>query len=54
MRYFQDLGLNLENAEIFVPLEIVQAPQLAELSKDSFIEGWKTVGYVSYHTMPSL
>jgi hypothetical protein len=47
MRYLQDLGLNLESAEILVPLEIVQAPALAEMSKEAFVEGWKTVGYVS-------
>jgi len=44
MRYLQDLGLNLESAEILVPLEIVQAPALAEMSKEAFIDGWKTVG----------
>jgi DCN1-like protein 1/2 len=46
MRYLQDLGLNLENAEMFVPLEIVQAPALAEMSKDGFVEGWKAIGFV--------
>jgi DCN1-like protein 1/2 len=49
MRYLQDLGLNLESAEILVPLEIVQAPALAEMSKEGFVEGWKTVGCVSPH-----
>ena len=46
MRYLQDLGLNLESAEILVPLEIVQAPALAEMSKDAFVEGWKAIGFV--------
>lgn len=50
MRYLQDLGLNLESAEILVPLEIVQAPALAEMSKEAFIDGWKTVGCVFLHT----
>ncbi len=44
MRYLQDLGLDLENAEILVPLEIVQAPALAEMSKEGFVEGWKALG----------
>jgi DCN1-like protein 1/2 len=46
MRYLQDLGLNLESGEILVALEIVQAPALAEMSKEGFVEGWKTIGYV--------
>jgi DCN1-like protein 1/2 len=46
MRYLQDLGLNLESGEILVPLEIVQAPALAEMSKEGFVEGWKSIGCV--------
>jgi DCN1-like protein 1/2 len=53
MRYLQDLGLNLESAEILVPLEIVQAPALAEMSKEAFIDGWKTVGCVFSHAKTS-
>jgi DCN1-like protein 1/2 len=45
MRYLQDLGLNLESADILVALEIVQAPSLGELSKENFVEGWKAIGY---------
>lgn len=44
MKYLDDLGLNLENAEILVALEIVRAPALGELSKDGFVEGWKAIG----------
>lgn len=43
MRYLQDLGVNLETADIFVPLEIVQAPGLGEISKTGFVEGWMKV-----------
>ena len=50
LRYLQDLGLNIETAEIFVPLEIVQAPSLSELPKDAFVDGWKKHECVSYHT----
>lgn len=54
MKYLQDLGLNLESAEILVPLEIVQAPALAEMSKDAFVDGWKNVGCVSSHVSAEL
>ncbi|KAI6245598.1 Defective in cullin neddylation protein 1 [Erysiphe necator] len=40
MRYLQDLGVNLETAEIFIPLEIVQAPGLGEITRIGFINGW--------------
>ena len=44
MRYLQDLGVNLDNAELLVPLEIIQAPALGEMSKEGFINGWKKIG----------
>lgn len=44
MKYLQDLGVNLEDASILVPLEIVQAPCFGEISKDGFVDGWKAVG----------
>ncbi|KAI1006393.1 hypothetical protein K3495_g1828 [Podosphaera aphanis] len=44
MRYLQqDLGVDLETADIFVPLEIVQAPGLGEITKSGFVEGWLKV-----------
>ncbi|TAQ84259.1 hypothetical protein B7494_g7416 [Chlorociboria aeruginascens] len=44
MRYLVELGVNLENAESMVALEIVQAPALGEMTKMGFIDGWKVVG----------
>lgn len=44
MKYLEDLGLNLESAEILVPLQIVKAPALGEITKDEFVEGWKAIG----------
>ena len=44
MKYLTDLGVDLESAEILVPLEIVQAPWFGEIAKDGFIDGWKAVG----------
>jgi len=44
MKYLTDLGVNLENVQMLVPLEIVQAPSVSELSKEGFVEGWKLAG----------
>ncbi|CZT40983.1 probable SCRO protein [Rhynchosporium secalis] len=44
MRYLGDLGVNSENAEILVALEIVQSPALGEMSKNAFVEAWKRIG----------
>jgi len=44
MRYLNELGVNLENAEILVALEIIQAPALGEMSKEAFVDGWKKIG----------
>ncbi|CAH0004088.1 unnamed protein product [Clonostachys byssicola] len=37
----QKLGVSLENAELFVVLELVQAPSVGEITRAGFIEGWK-------------
>ena len=44
MAYLTDLGVNLESAEILVPLEIVQAPWFGEIGKEGFVEGWRAIG----------
>jgi len=44
MEYLTDLGVNIENAEALVALEIVQAPALGEIAKEGFVEGWKAIG----------
>ena len=38
------LGVNLENAELFIALEIVQAPNVGEITRSGFVEGWKQAG----------
>ena len=47
MAYLNDLGVNLENVEMFVALELVQAPSFGEITRTGFVEGWKAAGYVS-------
>jgi hypothetical protein len=44
MKYFGDLAVDLESVECLVPMEIVQAPTLGEITKDGFVDGWKTIG----------
>jgi len=48
MQYLVDLGVNLENSEILVPLEIIQAPALGEITQDGFVNGWRAVGYAPF------
>lgn len=44
MTYLTDLGVNIENAEMLVVLEIIQAPYVGELSKQGFVDGWTAIG----------
>lgn len=41
MDYLEKLKVSLENVELFVALEIVQAPTIGEINKSGFVEGWK-------------
>lgn len=46
MKYLMsDLQLDIENAEMLIPLEIIQAPSIGEMTKEGFVKGWKAVGY---------
>jgi hypothetical protein len=36
-----DLKVNIENAELFVVLELLQAPSIGEISRKGYVEGWK-------------
>lgn len=46
MNYLTSLGLNPESGEIFVALELVQAPNFGEITRQGFIDGWKNTTYV--------
>ena len=41
-----ELHISLENAELFVALELVQAPSVGEIHRKGYVEGWKRSGYV--------
>ncbi|CAK7243351.1 MAG: Scaffold-type E3 ligase [Sporothrix thermara] len=47
MKYLTSLGLNPESGEIFVALELVQAPTLGEITRKGFVDGWKATGNVT-------
>lgn len=44
MGYLMSLGLNPETSDVFVALEIVQAPSLGEITRKGFVDGWKAAG----------
>lgn len=41
MDYLEKLKVSLANVEMFVALEIVQAPTIGEITKSGFVDGWK-------------
>lgn len=51
MAYLSDsLGANLENAELFVILELLQAPTIGEITRKGYVEGWTQAKYVAPQT----
>lgn len=45
MTYLQSqLKVNLENAELFVAIYLVQAPSIGEITRHGFVDGWKLTG----------
>lgn len=47
------LNVSLENAELFVVLEIVQAPSVGEITRQGYVEGWKKAKYAPCYSFPS-
>lgn len=43
------LNISLENAELFVALELLQAPSVGEITRRGYVDGWKTAGYEPNH-----
>jgi len=45
MKYLsEDLSLSIENAELLVAMELVQAPSVGEITRTGFVNGWKDTG----------
>lgn len=45
MQYLEQLGVNFEDASMFVALQVLKAENIGELHKDGFVKGWKEAGY---------
>ncbi|PFH62279.1 hypothetical protein XA68_14274 [Ophiocordyceps unilateralis] len=43
------LKVNLENAELLVVLELLQAPNVGEITRRGFVDGWKVSGAGAAH-----
>ncbi|KAF4512248.1 hypothetical protein G6O67_001413 [Ophiocordyceps sinensis] len=43
------LKISLENAELFVILELLQAPSVGEITRKGYIDGWKASGVGATH-----
>lgn len=48
IEYLESLDVNLENAEMFVVMELVQAPAVGEISRQGFVEGWKATDLTTF------
>lgn len=42
----EKLKVSIENAELFVALEILQAPSVGVITRKGYVDGWKVTGYV--------
>ncbi|CAJ2506798.1 Uu.00g079840.m01.CDS01 [Anthostomella pinea] len=44
MKYLQSLGVNIEDASLFIAMELFQAPSIGEIPRAGFVNGWKEAG----------
>ncbi|KAJ5760600.1 DUF298 domain protein [Penicillium odoratum] len=51
MRYFQDLGVGLDEIVVLGVAELCQCPTMGEFTKEGFLNGWKLVGCSSLTDM---
>lgn len=43
MKYFGNLGVDLEGMDAFAVSEVIQAPTMGEISREGFVEGWASL-----------
>ncbi|UNI17181.1 Scaffold-type E3 ligase [Purpureocillium takamizusanense] len=43
------LKVSIENAELFIALELVQAPSVGEITRKGYVDGWKATGVGATH-----
>ncbi|KAL0931473.1 uncharacterized protein CTRU02_214208 [Colletotrichum truncatum] len=44
MAYLQDLGVDIENAEMLVVAELLQSPSIGAITRKGYVDGWKSTG----------
>ncbi|KAI0597612.1 Cullin binding-domain-containing protein [Biscogniauxia sp. FL1348] len=44
MSYLESLGVGLEDASLFIAMELIQAPSLGEIPRAGFVKGWAEAG----------
>ncbi|KAK4975598.1 Scaffold-type E3 ligase [Elasticomyces elasticus] len=44
MKYFEDIGVGLEDVSFFIVSELLQSPSMGELTRRGFIDGWSSQG----------
>jgi DCN1-like protein 1/2 len=44
MNYLQSVGIDLEDASVFIAVELLQAPSIGEITREGFVKGWKEAG----------
>jgi hypothetical protein len=54
MKYFQDLGVDIEDIGMLVISELVRSPSMGEITREGFVDGWKVQGYVCSYLAPGL
>ncbi len=47
MGYLQSVGVGVEDASLFLAVELLQAPSIGEISRAGFVNGWKEAGSVA-------
>lgn len=48
IEYLESLGVNLENAEMFVVMDLVNAPAVGEITRQGFVDGWAATDLKSF------
>lgn len=48
IEYLESLNVNLENAEMFVVMELLRAPAVGEITRQGFVDGWAATNLTSF------
>ncbi|ROW14343.1 hypothetical protein VPNG_03905 [Cytospora leucostoma] len=46
--YLESLSVDMENSELFVVMELVQAPGIGEITRQGFVDGWKSTDLTTF------